>query len=529
MQTAPSYTNTDQYPEFLHVVRTALANVEGPLFTTDAAGLFEAFLKALPAQHQQHYNCRSCQHFIERFGGLVLINEKGVATPAAWCREMTPPFFLPSVEAVLRIVRAARVTGVFLTKERVLGQPETPSVKGLWHHLHGVLPTNMVFKHAVLSASQAAAAKLEDHNTVAYALAMYTPELVKEALRVLNSDALYRAEHVLGQAVWLDKLHTSCGRLKGWARDNILWREIATAPAGFCHPRSSMIGTLLDDLAAGMPFEAVSKRFAEKMHPLQYQRPQAAPTAGAIEAAEKLVEKMGIRPSFARRFARLEEVPTIWRPKAPQKREQPQGMFQHLKPKGAVPNKVEIPAITMTWEKFSKTVLPTAEQIELELSTQADGYGALLTAAHPEAPPIIQWDYEDERNPFSWYVYGNGSFPTNWGLPSTGFVPVTGISRSPAQWGSRPIAHHGEHVMFILQGAVDQKKGSGSALFPEFMRTELHGVRSVIEAYSRTVDPEGREEASACGLIFGKQKLFNRYFRVTQQGVVQKYLLDRWD
>lgn len=53
-----------------------------------------------------------------------------------------------------------------------------------------------------------------------------------------------------------------------------------------------MIGTLLDDIASGMSFDSVSRRFAEKMHPLQYQRPQAAPSAGNIAQAEKIVEKL---------------------------------------------------------------------------------------------------------------------------------------------------------------------------------------------------------------------------------------------
>src|SRR5690606_31045341 len=103
----------------------------------------------------------------------------------------------------------------------------------------------------------------------------------------------------------------------------------------------------------------VAHSFAAKMHPLQYQRPQAAPTAGAIAAAERLVEQMGIAPALRRRFARLDEIEALWRPAAePEPAESAGGVFAHLTPKGKIPTReLELPATTMTWEKFQRTVL----------------------------------------------------------------------------------------------------------------------------------------------------------------------------
>ena len=42
--------------------------------------------------------------------------------------------------------------------------------------------------------------------------------------------------------------------------------------------------------------------------------------------------------------------------------------------------------------------------------------------------------------------------------------------------------------------------GAGCALFPEIIRSELHGVRSVIEAYSKRNGISGYSDASACGI-----------------------------
>jgi len=69
-------------------------------------------------------------------------------------------------------------------------------------------------------------------------------------------------------------------------------------------------------------------------------------------------------------------------------------------------------------------------------------------------------------------------------------------------WGDRPLEHHGRSAIAVIAGARDGG-APGGALFPEFLRAELHGVRATIEAYSRRATIAGSAEASACGLRFG--------------------------
>lgn len=54
------------------------------LFTTDAEGLYDRFLAALPEARQQQYRCGTCREFVTRHGGLVVIDEEGRAVPALW-------------------------------------------------------------------------------------------------------------------------------------------------------------------------------------------------------------------------------------------------------------------------------------------------------------------------------------------------------------------------------------------------------------------------------------------------------------
>jgi hypothetical protein len=153
----------------------------------------------------------------------------------------------------------------------------------------------------------------------------------------------------------------------------------------------------------------------------------------------------------------------------------------------------------MTWAKFERDVLPTAEKIELDPPYSGNFFG-LLTASDPTAPPIIQWDSEDVRNPFSWYVYHEGSKVYNWNLTTKEWVAVTAITDLPCRWKGKTNGNFEQGRMFVLAGAHDNTAPS-AGLFPEVVRTDLRHVRSVIEAYSKSATPAGRMEATACGLL----------------------------
>lgn len=507
-----------------------LANVGAvtPLFTTDAKDMWTAYLDSYPPEQRQYYNCRACRQFIERFGTLVTIDDTGATASAVWNEEDAPGLYKPAVRAMEQLARRGSVTGVFLSAEPVWGSPGN----GIWRHFAVRPPKGMVYDvHRFLTAGQAMAEKREDYRTVRQSLAEFSQPMVEQALTLLQTESLYRSEKVLGQAQWLRDLHVARAACKGRSQDNVTWKAVATAPAGFCHPRSSMIGTLLEDIAAGLDFVEVSGRFARKMHPLQYQRPQVAPSAGNIERAEKLVEKMGIAASLRRRFARLDEVDALWLPATPKDEPKNGGVFSHLQPKSATPliGGADMPPIIMTWDKFRRTVLPEALKIEFFVSNNRDNYVALVTAVDPDAPPILQWDREEQRNPVSLYCWHGGSHPEQWGLVGGQFHKVTAVTLKPSAWYGGNYPHQGVGVVFILYGAKESNLNAGLALFPEMLKPELREIRSTIEAFSRNGKLEGAEEASACGIALGNGGKWNARFRVHSATSTVEYKLDRWD
>lgn len=531
---SPRDGEDDDYRRLVARMRGAVGS---PLFTTDATGLYDVFLAALPADRRQHYECRTCRRFVDGFGGLVCIDGHGMVHSPFWDDWKIPPFFYDSVDAVSRTVAKARVNGVFLTSERVWGLPDNRSPKspsGEWHHMHVVPSSEMIHRpSALLTSEQVMAEKLQDHAMLSRGLAEFPIEIVRQAHTLLTTGALYRSEKCIGVAKWLLDLHDLRAKTKHKVeRENFVWRAVATAPTGFCHVRSTMIGTLLEDLAAGKPFEAIKRSFDAKMSPIQYQRPQAAPTDGQLAAAERVIEKLASAGSLARRYATLEDVLShaIWTPRAQGMREPSGGVFGHLKSKGRAAELIDVSALAITWEKFQRTVLPIAETIEFRTPHGSAPFFAFVTAADLAAPPILQWDREDQRNPVSQYFYHGGSQPTAWGLPIGAFCEVAAITRQPSNW-TQAHDHQGDGAYFILRGARDlHPRRAGIGLFPETLKSEYHGIRAAIEAYSHSQKLGGEEAASACGVAIQKNgSSGGLIFRVTAAGARVMYRLDRWD
>ena len=502
-----------------------VVSLDEPLFTTNTENLYDIFLDGLPEEARQHYNCHECRRFVNNYGGLVIVDDAGYTHPVMW-EILTPDFFHLAIANVSNAVKSAKVTGVFLTSEKRLGIRKT----GKWYHMAVDIPNyDIRFKHRdrIFTAGQKMAEKKEDFKMLMNACIKYKKETIESAVNLLQSNSLYRSEKILGIGEKFLELKQYQGKPNF---TNIVWKYVATAPAGFCHISSSMIGTLLDDIEDGMDFDTVKRRFDEKMNPTKYQRPKAAPTAQNVARAEEIVAKLGIANSLKRRFARLSELQKVWEPHIEEPKAARGGVFGGIKTKCETnkPNPVIGNGGTMTWDKFSRTVLSKAKKIEMKIGYGRDSFAALVTAEDPEAPPIIQWDTDESRNPFSWYLYNGGTYASDWNLSSGNYVEVTGVVLQPNLW-QPGFDHQGKGVMFILKDCKD-KRNRTSGLFPEILRGELREVRATIEAYSKENPLSGEWEADACGLIYqSDHENWQCNLRVTTDVGVSTYKLDRWD
>lgn len=530
LDTNPHTHDDSAFDGFADAIRRRFVTLgDQPLFTCDAPNLYDIYLGSFhTAEERQHHTCHCCRQFIERFGNLVVIDpDTGKHKSAIWPDHDVgfPTLYKGAAADLSHEVRRAKIDGVFVAKEKTWGTPEA----GGFTHFSLKPDPAILHKDRLLEPHQVMAQKKQDFGTLSHGLADFNVDTVKAALSLLSTDSLYRSEKVLGPAQFLFDLHTTIANVAGLnrnLRNNLIWLAVATAPKGFATPRSSMVGTLLEDIAAGKSSEQVARSFAAKMHPLQYQRPQAAPSAGNIAQAEKIVEKLGITESLKRRFARLDEMKLLWSPPIKSEPVKAAGMFDHLKGAKDSTREVVGQGGAITWTKFARTVLPNAEKILVRMEDKGNFVG-VLTAVNPEAPPILQWDNEGQRNPVSWYVYSGGSTPAQWGLSWGSWVEATGVMLKPCHWFDESrFTQFAQGAIFILKGAEDRRK-HGLSIFPETLRSELHSIRSTIEAFSNAGSLDETDQATANGIFVGEGKA--TFVKVTTTLGTTEYRIDRWD
>ncbi|AMB48309.1 hypothetical protein [Methylobacterium sp. AMS5] len=499
------------------------------LFTTDVDtdALYETYLSKVPAGQRQYHTCNCCKTFIRNFGGLVYIADDGRQFPAIWGSQQAPETYLAAVDHMRVLVREARVTGVFLSKERMWGTPEA----GGFTHFAIQPHREQVFMDRAKSAFEAMAEKRQDYGTLSHGLIDYKADVVAQALNLLKADVLASSEKFVDAAQFLHELHSTRAGKRGAAANNVVWKAVAMAPAGWAKPRSTMLGTLLDALKIGKDVEQLKREFGAKVAPLRYQRAQVAPTTGNIAVAEKKIERLGLAPSLKRRHARIEDLTLLWQPKAVRVAPAAGGVFGHLKAKGtqrmASLDVVARAPAPITWSKFARTVLPDALKIEVLTATMMKMIG-LTAAVEPDSPPILLWDREEARNPIAWYVYPRGKATEFWNLPVGAWVEVPGISLLPPMYaGEDAYPQYSKTAIFLLRGAVDSKS-SGLALFPSCLHGDLHEIRSTIEAFSNDGSLENQDDQSANGVRVGDNHP-SPLIRVTTNVGSSIHRIDRWD
>lgn len=393
----------------------AIVKQDQPLFHTDAPDLFQAFLDGLPTELRQHYQCSCCRHFIHRFGDLVVVQEDGRLSSAVWpSPKSVPAAFQRGLEEIRTRVERAQVTGVFLTSLPVLGVPIT----GEWPHLSLPVPADRRYKNLITTAGQAAATKREEIRFLQRGLDEFPATIMGKALALIRTGNFYRSDKVEGMLHWLLGLHEMRSSTKEERlRNHRMWAAVAVAPVGFAHVKSGVLGTLFEDIAAGLSQDEIRERWATKMSPSSYMRAQVAPSAGNIAQAEKVISALKASGSLDRRYVRRAELDRfLWRApaQAPSSTRSTQeekstkpGIFSHIIAKGQDSQTPTSGAKRLTWNQFLQTVLPEATWIEAQIPASSDRFMAMVTAVNPEAPPILQWDNEEERNPVSWY-YASG-------------------------------------------------------------------------------------------------------------------------
>lgn len=544
----PNDRREDQYEALLSQIKTHFHEMMDRypklwLYKTDVTDLFQVFLDNLPADAAQHYTCNACRRFVNKYGSLVSITENGDIIPVMWPTTGVG-IFADAVEAVREyLITKAKVICVFYSDKTILGTPQT----GDWSHMSVQINRRLFTNYHVgvygKNCGQMMSASVHDYITLRNAIKDYDISVVTEAMKLINSGALYRS----------DKVRDACNAFNGLLEDikgetpkiksNKIWYYIANATdARYLHIKSSVLGTLFDDIKNGVEMDTIISKFNDKMDPMHYQRPQAAPSTGNINRAEQLFAELGFtNKSLERRFASVDDLETIWKPCVCEEddTEKQSSVFGRLKNQAKDALKISktdgivVDRGSMTWNKFCTEILPYAKKLRIRngRSIPTPIIATFLTAVYPDDKCIFRYG-----NHVSYYMYNNAPI-ISFGIKDD--AEIVAISYDPELWGKKDDMINGDTdgVTLVLKGAkdcqrIENNKVAGTGIFPEDLIPEFREIRSTIAAYSSTDYIQDSGVGYATGVRLQRGINYNHMIRLIVETDTMGTLsvnIDRWE
>jgi hypothetical protein len=512
------------------------ATEDGPI------DLKQIFLSAFPDSRRQHYTCRCCTTFVDRFGSLVYIDDEGKLRSAIWDAATfnSDNFFYSIVALMQSIVESGTVTGSFKTQHMVLGAP----VSGGWNHMYVEMERDMLAFMPHKSPEQQAAIVAEDFKMLTYRLGLpeYSLANLTKLQTILEADVLQNQNVIKGPATFLFRLAKAREATKNTnVQNNLVWKAASTASAGLMH--SDVCDNVLEMLNKGADFDAIKKRFGKITQADTYRRSQAPAADGAIEAAEKFFTENGYADSLRRRLALPADIPeaeVIWRPKEVAAAvATTASLFGHMKQEkkaAAQEATIDLPRTNMSWNKFVEEVLPKALKLEIKVPAH-EFFAGLATAAVAESP--VLYFYENHVSPYAkmgkdrWTEKPLPVPAENWNLTPNSWHPVDSLIPMPHMWGGQKHAHMKEQLLFVLPGAYDVSAVDhgqvGSAVFPQLLKPEFHEYSAVINQFSNTAAFEATTKEQVAGLAITRSATEQRLLRVTTELGQREVLIDRWE
>jgi hypothetical protein len=514
-------------------------NTGEPFFTLDLGdALWATYLGQFTAEDRQYHDCHCCRDFLRKYGSLVTIDPKTLELSSVLWRNLNiGPYGEPLNGVYYAIAKAIRLfvetqTGPvrrFFWSESDWGK----RYEGGFSHFSAKVKPNHASRTQTAGGAMAEAQQRASH--LARALGELKPEHLTRAMHLGKLGRIERGDKVAPMAEWLLNVQGQLAELRtpvksrNVRRGRLLALAEAVAPAGWTTPRSSVLGALVEDMESGLSDDQVIKRHGGRVDPMKYQRPTTV-SEGNIARAEAMIASMNLEQSLRRRVATLDEVPCLWKP-THAARVESGGVFGHLRGHSretAERSTLNARPIPISFAKFRRDVLPLATKMEMMLPYRGS-YCGFLTAGNADAPPIIQWDRPEARNPLSWYLYNGGSGPSDWGLLRVSKAEVLGVAAKPCA-ETMPESALSVGALFVLAGARDMR-GASANLFPELLRGDLREVRSTIEAHGQKTKAEAclldSTAQHASGYLVGAGDAVEVLVRTL--GGVGRYSIDRWE
>lgn len=380
------------------------------LFVVDIKkdAIWDMYLASFPQgtnplfRERTEHDCSCCRNFIENLGRVVAIVNGQLQS--VWAVEGLPYPYDVVAGSLNSMVMHAPIANLFRSKELKYGQEVSYEMRAkggmlTWNHLHGAI-TNKHFSKKVDQVTGDYRTKVQVFKR---GLEELTPEAVATVVDLINDKLLYRGEeHLRAVKAFQITQQLYLRQTSDQAKDCLVWLNAGAPEAIF---RNTVIGTLVQDLSAGMELEQAVKSFEAKVAPTNYKRPKALITPAMAKAAAQTIHDLGLEDALQRRFATIHDVSVnnvLWVDNSV--RNLMKDSVADLLMASATPAKaVSQQAKNIGIDQFMTEVLPVAKGIRIFMRGNMQNQLMSLTApVNPGCNHLFKWD-----NDFSWAYNGN--------------------------------------------------------------------------------------------------------------------------
>lgn len=482
----------------------------------DVDGLYLTFTSVLDERTAAEYDCSCCRTFVNRYLTSAILDThtgKIVRTlmPEA---DQVDDIFKPGVIAAQEALLKANVIGVFPIDEIKAGH-KLLGVKmaGGFDHFHFELDPSAVrtlIAGNTLDAYTRLSQREEQRDMLVRSLKAHDPVLVQASVIHINnafgeSVELRKFVHNLQAFVEVKTLfEATTGIDRSRLLNNYAMRgnqAVIRMDTG-----GALLGGFLSRMKDAGDNEQQIKNalnwLATNGNGIRYRRQVAAPKDGTIHRANQIFEERGLAPSMARRALPLAEVVSrVWERKEAVQEETKSGGFfdKQLSTKPDAPAKLPPRKRTVRLSQLGEVI---QEFDRLYHQFSRPGHSAILigltTAVNLDAPPILKWDDQEDRYPYSGYQPSQPRPLSEYGQALADEVRETGRAEIAVVTNMLERMRLGNGQLLALYVNGHHRLTSGSSLFPETLRPDLYEVSKVIEQYSNN-DPLVDREKGAVG------------------------------
>ena len=530
-----------QWNEFRNEILENSKPVEGVpndlIFVADNSNipdLFALFLMDIPVDFRQHYKCYACHGFINRYALTCAINDDGTIRPWLF-RKYLPEQIADNPFRRFSSQVADAITNHGSQVSRCLTIPAS-SMNGMlgvdtnanhpeFNHLMAYAPKrNLDLSRQGINLDERH--KVFVKNMVKLTKQFSTVDNIMKVYVMLNDDIIPMKNKYYSLVGMYLEYAKKIMEMKGHQRNNLLWKYSIEAPDSLVAFSSTAIGNLIEYLNNGMSDDVAINIYLQMVDSHHYMRPTKEVTSNQTEEAFKLISELGYtEKDFERKLALFDDIKDhcIWLPKQTKTTSQKdENFFSRL---AADRENVESDeddirtrtTKTMSFTTFLKEIEAGKYTAMQYLYTPGNTMYAMVAPVHPDAKPILYWDTEEDRNPYSWYTrsgtdrffdpYYNATYDRidHFASKTLKRNHVIGIVPLPHMWNETvSIASVGfKGYLFVIKDVEDTANNS-SALFPQILKKDLYPIRAVMERYSNQtpmVTPDGdKGKQKACGI-----------------------------